>query len=85
MITVKGKTYELDCYGITPRQAEFIILLAEGYTQRQLAAELGITHQAITSRLLSAKQTLKAKTPAAMVAVCFAEGWMRTIGGNGHA
>ena len=80
MITVKGKKYELDCLQVTPRQAEFIILLAEGYSQRQLAAEEGITHQAITARLAGAKEKLSAKTPTEMVAICFAEGWMRKKG-----
>ena len=85
MITVKGDIYELDCQQVTPRQAEFIILLAEGYTQRQMASLKGISYQAVTARLNVAKGNLEVNTPTAMVAKCFAEGWMRKQKETEHA
>lgn len=45
MITVKGDVYELDCREVTPRQAQFIIMMAEGYTQRQMADTMSITYR----------------------------------------
>ncbi|WP_419832602.1 helix-turn-helix transcriptional regulator [Endozoicomonas atrinae] len=84
MITVKGKKYELDCLQVTPRQAEFIILLAEGHSQRQIAAMNGVSYQAVTARLSVVKEKLQANNAVEIVAICFAEGWMRKIQEETH-
>ncbi|WP_066017139.1 helix-turn-helix transcriptional regulator [Endozoicomonas atrinae] len=77
MITVKTQHFVMTCQGITPQAARNILKLAEGMTQRQIAAEEGVTHQCIEIRLRAAKQAFNVKTPIQLVARCMTMGLIK--------
>ena len=69
--------YQLDSDALTVRQAEIILWLAEGKTQREIALLLSVTFQAVEYNLRRVKSRLGAETATEAVVLCWTQGWMK--------
>ena len=69
--------YQLDCDILTARQAEILLWLAEGKTQREIALLLCVTFQAVEYNVRRAKGRLGAETATEAVVLCWSQGWMK--------
>ncbi|MBO9493818.1 helix-turn-helix transcriptional regulator [Thalassotalea sp. G20_0] len=69
--------YTLECEDLTPSQANVLLWLAEGKTQREIASAFSVSHKTIEIHLRFAKERLGARTPAEALAICFSRGYMK--------
>ncbi len=74
---IRSTRYALTTHTLSKRQAEVLLWMAEGKTQREIAILLGITHQAVEYNLRKAKEKLQAETATEAVVLCWARGNMR--------
>lgn len=59
---------------LTPRQAEVMLKIAQGYRYREIAEESGITEDAIPNLMQRVRKRLGARTNEQAVAICLRKG-----------
>ena len=77
---VRSTRYQLNSNTLTERQAEILLWLAEGKTQREIGLILGITYQAVEYNLRKTKEKLGAETSTEAVTLCWVQGVMQIEG-----
>ena len=62
---------------LSPREAEVLQLIARGFTNKEIAAQLGITVKTIETHKARAMEKLGLHSRAAIVRLAIEEGWLR--------
>ena len=65
------------CIRALPREAEVLQLIARGFTNKEIAAQLGITVKTIETHKARAMEKLGLHSRAAIVRLAIEEGWLR--------
>jgi len=60
----------------TPKQLEYLALMAEGYTDREIGRIVGRSYHTIRTQTQLVCQRMHCRSRTQAVAKCFREGWM---------
>lgn len=69
-------TTEEDSAGLSPRECDVVRLVALGYTGREIAPELGISHDTVRTHVRNAMTKVGARSRAQLVAKALGEGYV---------
>lgn len=61
---------------LTPRQMTIVLMICDGYTTRQIALKLGLSHKTVESHRASAMQATGSGCIAHLVRFAFRSGWI---------
>lgn len=73
MIKAQSRRYVLKSMELTPMQANTLLWLAEGKTQREIGIIYGITRETVEKHFRKAKHKLNGQTIGEVIAICFAK------------
>jgi len=60
----------------TPRQLEFLSLIASGLDTHGVADETGVSHNTVRNTIVAAKEKTDANSTANLIAYCVSNGWI---------